>query len=210
MVGPLTYLDLALIAVAFISGLLAMYRGFARELLSILSWIAAAGVGYWIFSTKKDMTAEIAAQTSLPPQIATVAVALVVALIVLIIVHLITARISDAILDSQVGMVDRVLGFVFGVLRGFLLFVIPYMAYEAFISPDKDKQHPLVRDAYFRDYVKSTGEAIRTVLLQVIPQPSANPPPSTEQPGGPQGFLGKKGRSVALVIGDKRYYMTVA
>ena len=75
MIGPLTYLDLALIAVAFISGLLAMYRGFARELLSILSWIAAAAVGYWIFATKKDMTAEIAAQTSLPPQIATVAVA---------------------------------------------------------------------------------------------------------------------------------------
>lgn len=206
MVGPLTYLDLALIAVAFISGLLAMYRGFARELLSILSWIAAAGVGYWIFSTKKDMTAEIAAQTSLPPQIATVAVAL----IVLIIVHLITARISDAILDSQVGMIDRILGFVFGVLRGFLLFVIPYMAYEAFISPDKEKQHPLVRDAYFRDYVKSTGEAIRTVLLEIIPQPSANPPPPTEQPGGQQGFLDQKGRSVALVIGGKRYYMTVA
>jgi membrane protein required for colicin V production len=156
------------------------------------------------------MTAEIAAQTSLPPQIATVAVALVVALVVLIIVHLITARISDAILDSQVGMIDRILGFIFGVLRGFLLFVIPYMAYEAFISPDKDKQHPLVRDAYFRDYVKSTGEAIRSVLLQVIPQPSANPPPSTEPPGGQQGFLDQKGRSVALVIKGKRYYMTVA
>jgi membrane protein required for colicin V production len=155
------------------------------------------------------MTAEIAAQTSLPPQIATVAVALVVALIVLIIVHLITARISDAILDSQVGMIDRILGFIFGVLRGFLLFVIPYMAYEAFISPDKDKQHPLVRDAYFRDYVKATGETIRSVLLQVIPQPSANPP-ANEPTGGQQGSLDQKGRSVALVIKDKRYYMTVA
>lgn len=210
MIGPLTYLDIALIAVAFISGLLAMYRGFAREVLSILSWIAAAGVGYWIFATKKDMTAEIAAQTSLPPQIATIAVALVVALIVLIIVHLITARISDAILDSQVGMVDRVLGFIFGVLRGFLLFVIPYMAYEAFISPDKDKQNPMVRDAYFRDYVKATGEAIRSVLLQVIPQPSTNPSPPTEQPGGQQGSLDQKGRSVALVIRGQRYYMTLA
>lgn len=207
MIGPLTYLDIALIAVAFISGLLAMYRGFARELLSIFSWVAAAGVGYWIFTTKKDMTADIAAQTSLPPQIANIAVALVVALIVLIIVHLITARISDAILDSQIGMVDRVLGFLFGVLRGFLLFVIPYMAYEAFISPDKDKQHPFVRDAFFRDYVKATGESIRSVLLQIMPQPSATPPPPTEQPGQ-QGFIDQKGRSVALVIRGERYYMT--
>ena len=45
MVGPFTYLDFALIAVAFISGLLAMYRGFARERLSIVSWICAAGGG---------------------------------------------------------------------------------------------------------------------------------------------------------------------
>jgi membrane protein required for colicin V production len=211
MVGPFTYLDLALIAVAFISGLLAMYRGFARELLSILSWIAAAGVGYWIFATKKDMTADIAAQTSLPPQIATVAVAAVVAIIVLIVVHLITARISDAILDSQVGMIDRVLGFIFGVLRGFLLFVIPYMAYEAFISPEQEKQHPLVRDAFFRPYVKATGESIRNVLLQVIPQPATAPPPANpnEQPGQ-QGFLSPKGHSVALAIYGRRYYMTLA
>ena len=42
MIGPLTYLDAALIAIAFLSGLLAMYRGLTREVLSILSWIAAA------------------------------------------------------------------------------------------------------------------------------------------------------------------------
>lgn len=208
MIGPLTYLDLALIAVSFISGLLAMYRGFARELLSIVSWIAAAGVGYWIFATKKDMTADIAAQTGLPPQIATVVVALLVALIVLIIVHLITARISDAILDSQVGMVDRVLGFVFGVLRGFLLFVIPYMAYEAFISPDKEKQHPMVRDAFFRDYVKTTGEGIRSVLLQVLPQPTTTTPPTEQPSGGQQGSLDQKSNTVALAIGGEKYYMT--
>ena len=137
MLGPLTYLDAALIAVCFISGLLAMYRGFARELLSILSWIAAAGVGYWIYATKKDMTADIAAQTSMPPQVATRGRGAVVALIVLIVVHLITARLSDAILDSRVGMIDRILGFLFGVVRGFVLIVIPYMFYEAFISPTR-------------------------------------------------------------------------
>ena len=70
MIGPLTYLDAALLAVCFISGLLAMYRGFARELLSILSWLPPPRVGAWIFLTKKDLSADIAAQTGLPPQIA--------------------------------------------------------------------------------------------------------------------------------------------
>jgi membrane protein required for colicin V production len=42
-----TYLDAALLAVALISGLLAMYRGFSREVLSIASWGAAAGAAVY-------------------------------------------------------------------------------------------------------------------------------------------------------------------
>ena len=73
---------------------------------------------------------------------AQIVVGAVIFLIVLIVVHLITARISDAILDSRVGMIDRILGFLFGVVRGFVLIVIPYMFYEAFF-PDPNKQFPL-------------------------------------------------------------------
>lgn len=216
--GPLTYLDMALLAVCFISGLLAMYRGLARELLSIISWIAAAAVGAWIFFTKKDFSTDIAAQTGLPPQIALAVVALVVALIVLIIVHLVTARISDAILDSRVGMIDRILGFAFGVARGFILIVIPYMFYESFF-PDEKTHFPWVRDAASKPYIQSTGASIRSVLMQVVPS-SLTTPPTTEPapepapdaaPPGQQGRLeplNGNGRLVTLAFGSKRYYMT--
>jgi membrane protein required for colicin V production len=209
--GPLTYLDLALLAVCFISGLLAMYRGFARELLSIVSWIAAAAVGAWIFFTKKDLSADVAAQTGLPPQIALAVVALVVALIVLIIVHLITARISDAILDSRVGMIDRILGFAFGVARGFILIVIPYMFYESFY-PDEKTHLAWVRDAAFKPYIQSTGQSIRTILMQIVPS-SLTTPPAAEPQGQPgqQGqldLLNRNGRLVTLAFAGERYYMT--
>ena len=206
-----TYLDAALQAMCFISGLLAMYRGFARELLSILSWIAAAGVGAWIFMTKKDLSADVAAQTGLPPQIALAVVAFVIALIVLIVVHLITARISDAILDSRVGMIDRVFGFLFGVVRGFILIVIPYMAYEAFITADRPNQHPIVRDAYFHDYLKTTGDAIRGVLLTYTDKLQL-PGGGNQTPagGGQQGFLNAERRLVALATGAEGHYMTLA
>ena len=53
MLGPLTYLDAAVLAIALISGLLAMYRGLTRELLSISSWIAAlAAAVYFVFYHK--------------------------------------------------------------------------------------------------------------------------------------------------------------
>ena len=211
--GPLTYLDMALLAVCFISGLLAMYRGLARELLSIISWIAAAAVGAWIFFTKKDFSTDIAAQTGLPPQIALAVVALVVALIVLIIVHLITARISDAILDSRVGMIDRILGFAFGVARGFILIVIPYMFYESFF-PDEKAHFPWVRDAVSKPYIQSTGGSIRSVLMQVVPSSLTTPPatePAPEATPGQQGRLeqlNRDGRLVTLAFGSRQYYMT--
>jgi membrane protein required for colicin V production len=182
MIGPLTYLDLALIAVAFISGILAMYRGLTRELMSILSWIVAAlATLYFILNYRKiaeDMAQQMGAQVA----VAQIVIGAVIFLIVLIVVHLITARLSDAILDSRVGMIDRILGFVFGVARGFLLIVIPYMFYESFI-PDSSSHYPWIRDSKSLPYIKSTGAAIRSVLETHLPSSVlGQSPPSGEPP----------------------------
>jgi membrane protein required for colicin V production len=40
---PITLLDIILILVMLLSGLLAMVRGFMREVLSIAAWVLAAG-----------------------------------------------------------------------------------------------------------------------------------------------------------------------
>ena len=47
---PITILDLVLLGVMLISGLLAMVRGFMREILSIAAWGAAALVTLYAFS----------------------------------------------------------------------------------------------------------------------------------------------------------------
>jgi membrane protein required for colicin V production len=179
MIGPLTYLDAALIAVAFISGLLAMYRGFARELLSILSWAVAAGAVLYFVVTQKKLAEEMAQQMGTQATVAQIAMGAVIFLIVLVVVHLITARISDAILDSRIGMIDRVLGFMFGVLRGFILIVIPYMFYESFV-PDQQTHVVWVREAKSLPYIKGAGDSIRNLLVRFMPSSLTNPPP----PGG--------------------------
>ena len=47
---PITLLDIILLAVMLISGLLAMVRGFMREVLSIAAWGAAAIVTLYSYS----------------------------------------------------------------------------------------------------------------------------------------------------------------
>jgi|RhiMetdeSRZDD1v2_1073273.scaffolds.fasta_scaffold606068_2 membrane protein required for colicin V production len=173
MIAGLAYLDVALLAILAISGLVAMYRGLTRELLSILSWAVAAGAVVYFIRYHRGIAEEVAKQFANPVQtsyiyVAQVAIGGVIFLVVLIIVHLITSRISDTVLDSRVGAIDRILGLAFGVFRGFVLVVIPFMFYESFV-PDPRQQAPWVRDAVSLPYIKSTGDSFRIMLVRMVP-----------------------------------------
>ncbi len=168
MIGPFSYLDLALVALGCISGLLAMYRGLGRELLSIISWIIGVGAGGYMYVYKQSFANEMTQTLALPsPKIAQIGIAVLVGLIVLIVVHLITSRISDSILDSRVGVIDRSLGFMFGLARAFLIVLIPYMFYQHF-SP-KEADHPdWVRQSLSLSMLNSASVALKPPLLSVV------------------------------------------
>ena len=185
MLGPLSYLDLALIGIAALSGLLAMYRGLTREVLSILSWIAgAAATGYFVYTSRPEgafrpQVEALGKQFGAPAIVAQIALGALIFLVVLTIVHLITTRISDSILDSNVGMIDRVLGFFFGAVRGFVLVLIPFMFYQEFF-PEKDKQFVWVKDAKSLGMLERSARSLRPVLERVIEKA---PKGGTEQQG---------------------------
>lgn len=210
MLGPITYLDAALIALAFISGLLAMYRGFAREMLSIVSWAVAAAAVFYFVIYHGPFAHDMAQQMGAPDWAAKVVVGAVIFLIVLIVVHLLTARLSDAILDSRIGMIDRILGFLFGVARGFIIIVILYLFYQGFF-PDPNQHVQWVRDAKSLPYIKATGNSIYSVIESYLPSSSTAPPtePPPEEPQQ-QGAL-KKSRSDELALEARgKYHISVA
>jgi membrane protein required for colicin V production len=168
MIGPLSYLDIGLLGLAFLSGLLAMYRGFAREVLSIVSWAVAAGAGAWMWIRQEAFATEMTTSLSLPhPLIARVGMAAMAFLITLVVVHLITSRMSDAILDSRIGVIDRSLGFLFGAVRGFMIVLIPYMFYSVYGPPEKD-QFDWVKKSVFRSTLDKSSAALKPPLLAVV------------------------------------------
>ena len=163
MLGPLTYLDAFLLAICAISGILAMYRGLSREVLSILSWGVAAGATAYFVLFQKKMAEDIAQQIGGGPVLVVqLGVGALVFVIVLLVVHLFTTRISDAILDSRVGLIDRIGGFLFGVARGFVIVLVLFMGYHKFF-PEKD-QHFIVTRAKSRPLLLSAGRALETPL----------------------------------------------
>ena len=155
---PITILDLVLLAVMLISGLLALVRGFMREILSIAAWGAAALVTLYAFSKLlPSAKAYFGSDT-----VATVVVVAGTFVGTLIVVSVITVRISDMILDSRIGALDRTLGFLFGLARGLLIVVV---AYQFFIWLVPDKQQPdWVRTAKSRTVLDSTGDWLKGLL----------------------------------------------
>jgi membrane protein required for colicin V production len=155
---PVTILDLVLLAVMLISGLLAMVRGFMREILSIAAWGAAALVTLFAFS-KLLPTAKTYFNND---TVASVVVVAGVFIGTLIVVSIITVRISDMILDSRIGALDRTLGFLFGLARGLLIVVV---AYQFFVWLVPDKQRPdWVTTAKSRVVLQGTGEWLMSLL----------------------------------------------
>src|SRR5665648_1057019 len=110
-------------------------------------------------------------------------------------------------------MINRVLGFLFGVVRGFVLIVIPYMFYQAFF-PDPNTHFPWVREAKTLPYIKGTGDSIRFVLESYMPSSLTAPPgeqPPEEAPVQPQqqGALEKPSIRQFALEARERYHISV-
>jgi membrane protein required for colicin V production len=148
---PITILDGILIFIMLVSALLAMIRGFTREVFSIASWVAAALVTYLYWEDVLPFVKEYIADKNLSLG-ATVAGLFFITLIV---VSLITMRISDLILDSRAGPLDRTLGFIFGAARGLVLVVIAVLFLNFFIAPDR--QPVWIAEAKSKPWLDSIG-----------------------------------------------------
>jgi membrane protein required for colicin V production len=155
---PITLLDIILLLVMLISGLLAMIRGFMREVLSIGAWIIAALVTLYGYSRLLP----VAKSYFNSDMVAAGATVAGIFLITLLIVSVITVRISDMILDSRVGALDRTLGFLFGLGRGLIIVVVAFLFF-AWLVPDRS-QPQWVRDAKSRVVLQSTGQWLISML----------------------------------------------
>ncbi|HUU26055.1 MAG TPA: CvpA family protein [Methyloceanibacter sp.] len=174
---PISWLDIILIVIMLISGFLAMVRGFTREVLSIFSWAMAAVAA--LYFTPRYF--EVLLPYIDNPSVAQIAFAAGVFIITLIIVSLITFRISDKVLDSRVGALDRTLGFVFGLARGFLLVAIVFILFTALARDQPD----WVRNARSYPILQRTQVAIES-LLPMQPEeylPGSEPDQPDAQPG---------------------------
>jgi membrane protein required for colicin V production len=156
---PLTLLDIGLLVVMLISGILAMVRGFMREILSIAAWLIAAGVTLYGYARIEVFVRDYVSNELLAKGIAIGGLFL----ITLLVVSIFTVKISDLVLDSRVGALDRSLGFLFGLARGLIIMVVAFLFFS-WLVPAKS-QPDWVTNARSRVVLDATG----TWLLSILP-----------------------------------------
>jgi len=156
---PITLLDILLLVVMLISGLLAMIRGFMREILSIGAWIVAAVAALALYSRVAPF---VKSYVSLGDTATNAIAAAIIFLVVLILVAIVTVRISDMVLDSRVGALDRTLGFLFGLGRGLLVVVVAFVFF-AWLVPERS-QPSWVKNAKSKVVLESTGQWLESLL----------------------------------------------
>ncbi|QQM32255.1 CvpA family protein [Martelella lutilitoris] len=117
---PVTLFDLIVLGVVLFSALLAMVRGFSREILSLLAWGLSAAIAYvgypFLAPTFEGFLDD--------PRMSMAGAFAVIFLIALVLLSLVTTRFADYIIDSRAGVLDRSLGFVFGLVRGVLILAV--------------------------------------------------------------------------------------
>lgn len=158
---PITMLDGILIVIMLISALLAMVRGFSREVLSIVSWVIAAVAALMFYEVAGNAIASVIPSLPESELVRGGIGGAAVFLVVLIIVSYLTMLLADMIIDSRIGVLDRTLGFIFGAARGALLVIIALMG---FLWLANDNEPEWIAEAKSKPMLVSIGNNIVNAL----------------------------------------------
>ncbi len=131
---PINVTDLAILAILLVSGLLALSRGFVKEVLSIGGWVIATVATIGLFPHVQPLVQTYVNQPLIAGSIATV----VIFVAVLTAASFLSSAISRRVQRSEIGILDRSLGFLFGLLRGVVVIALAYIVLLQFL-PAKDQ-----------------------------------------------------------------------
>ncbi len=184
---PITLLDGILVGFTLVSAMLAMVRGFSREVLSVVSWAAAAAAAYFFY---KPVVPYVLPYID-NEKAAMAAAAGIVFIIALIVVTVITMKVADWIIDSRIGALDRTLGFLYGAARGILVVAVALMFFNWLAG---DRAPAWIAQAKSRPLLESIGAKIESLLPEdpensilkrlnrdgTTPQPDADTAPAPD------------------------------
>jgi len=181
----MAYVDFAIVGIMIVSGVLALMRGFTREVFSIISWGGAAFITLWLFpplrSTGRSLLSFIDT-----PWVADIITAGVVFILALVALSYLTAKATEKLRGAaNPGPFDGTAGFIFGLARGFVLVCLLYLFYGVVMQPEGGKDPQWIAHSAFLPLIHKTNDefvALMSRAAEKIPQnPTAEMAPRVDR-----------------------------
>ncbi len=129
----MNWVDAIVAAVLVVSTLLAVLRGFVREVLGIGAWAGAVAVAIWGFPFIEPRFLLWFGD----PNVATAAAYAALFLCALILFSIMTGMVGGLVRGSPLSGIDSTLGLLFGMVRGAALLVAAYIGLGFVVEPSR-------------------------------------------------------------------------
>lgn len=165
-----TFVDGAVALIIILSGVLAYSRGFTREVFAILGWIVAAVAALYFAPAVEPLMHEIPGVGDFFASscvISTIAAFTIIVALCLLILSVFTPLVSTVVLDSPLRMIDKIFGFIFGVLRGLLLIAVAFLV---FTNLSAQETTPQLETAATLPLMQESAAVIEDHLPDAVPE----------------------------------------
>ena len=156
-------IDILILIIILTSCIVATFRGFIKETFSIISWIFSLFVAFNLFEKFKLELIDYISQKIVIDVIAFSFPFLTT----LFISNLISKWLSPKFNFSEILFLDKVFGFLFGILRGTLIVILFYLGFLYLIGKEK-KLPDLILEAYSYEYLKNTSDILSYFFIQEV------------------------------------------
>lgn len=158
-------LDLAILSIIFLSGLFAYIRGFSWEVVNLFSWVLTLGAVWYLSWAAAPWIGALMLKYigwSLPYFVLVGIAGIIVFLGMTLMLGSVSDFVMKGSLSARLGFIDRLLGFIYGAVRGLLLMVGIFFVY-AWVIPEND-YHAIVKDAQFFLVLKDLTDFVKSIF----------------------------------------------
>ncbi len=126
-------LDISILLFIVLSAFFSFMRGFSQEILALISWVLSFFGSYKYGENFANSLNKLIDNIV----ISSIASYVITFIIFMIVLSLITKSFSNLIKKSYIGLVDRTGGFLFGLLRGYLIVSLCFFTFHYFYNGEK-------------------------------------------------------------------------